>query len=1167
VSDHPLTPEQKAAVAARDRDVFLEAGAGTGKTRVLVERYCEAIRSDRCGVEEILAFTFTERAAAELRERVRRRLGALAAEARETGDELAADELARHARATERAWVMTIHGFCRRLLAAHPVAAGLDPRFRVLDDGEASRLRERAFTEALAELLSDGPDEVALAAAAYRPWRLQEMTIAAHTMLQNQGMREPRLPPVPDPVRTGSGDPAPLTPAEAGAAAVARAALEALLEGFHSRYEQLRAERAGLDFADLELRALELLRTSVPVRETWKGRFAHVLVDEFQDTNRVQLDLVEELRGPQTRVFVVGDEHQSIYRFRNADLEVFREQREAAASGPTELLALRGNFRSEAPVLAAVNQIGAAVLPGFEPLTWGRDPGLPPAAELLLTFEEGRGRDARNWREDGIELEPPPSEGTPKVVAEARHLARRLRQLVDDGEAERGEIVVLLRAFTHVDAFEEALRRAGLEPYVVGGRGYWSQQQVEDTVRLLAVISNPLDDEQLFGALASPACGVSPDALWLLRRAAGENRHVWPLVEWRYGSAEREPGGADAAWLEHVPAADAAALERFCAILASLRSRAPVLSLEALIEAAITEFGYDLALLARGDGRGRMANVRKLMRLAREFERHEGRDLAAFLAVAAESTRRDEREGMAAVRAEDHDGVRVMTVHAAKGLEFPVVAVPDLGRPLNAGHSWSDVVIGRPAPSGDGAQRFGMRLVFPENESLGLWELEPLNREERAASAEEACRLVYVAATRAQDRLILSGTFGPKDLEASDWDPGDSALKRLLPAIAKRGWAGADGEVGLEPPQRAPGASAADPGETRLRIEVSEPSPERAEWLREELPPPRTPAEDRAAEPPPLLDSRAHRVPVGHLSYSALAEYGRCGYRFYVERVLGVRAGAISPAATSGGAEGEGDEPGAPDELPEPADPTAEAAARRRPLAIGNAVHAALEWSAANGWRRPPEATLSALVAREGLAGDAAAEIRASVDAWLDSPLRRELEGWRIRSEVPFVLPLGGTVVRGVIDLLAEGPDGELCVIDFKTDALRGRPPAELGKRYEVQRRIYALAAAGTPEDPAAVRTVHVFLERASEPVAEAFGKAELDSARAGLEELAERMAGNEFEVTAEPSPAICFGCPAAARLCPRPAWRPSWSAPRAGTDPQPDSGAEPVQLTLEGAG
>ncbi|MEO8091474.1 MAG: UvrD-helicase domain-containing protein [bacterium] len=1171
------TPEQRAAISARDRDVFLEAGAGTGKTRVLVERYCEAVCADDVEVESILAFTFTERAAAELRERIRRELSGRARAARKAGDTDLAVELAGHARATERAWVTTIHGFCRRLLAAHPVAAGLDPRFRVLGEAEAVRLRERAFAEALADLMEHGGGEVTRAAAAYRPYRLAEMTLGAHARLRSQGMAEPRLPAVPEAVRSldpampadPEEEPERLTPAEAQAATVARTALETLLEGFHRRYEALKAERSGLDFADLELRALELVRESPPVHEAWRGRFAHLLVDEFQDTNRVQLDLIEQLRGPQARLFCVGDEHQSIYRFRNADLAIFRERRTEAADDPaTEVLALRGNFRARPAPLAAVNEAGAALLDRFAPLSWGREqPSDGPAAgsvELLLTEDE-RAKDSARWKDDGLELDPPPSEGTPAIVAEARLLARRLRALVDAGEAGRGSIVVLLRAFTHVDAYEDALGRAGLDPYVVGGRGYWSQQQVEDLVGLLGCVSNPLDDELLFAALASPAAGVSPDALWLLRQAAGPGRHIWPLVQWRYGGGDREPHDPSPEWLDHVPAGDAERLRRFCATLAPLRAEAPLISLEALVERSMTAFGYDLALLARPGGPGRMANVRKLMRLAREFERHEGRDLAGFLLAAAESASRDEREGMAPVRAESHDGVRVMTIHAAKGLQFPVVAIPGLGSPLKGGHSWSDVVIGRMPREGEEPQRFGMRLVFESADSFGLWELVALNRAESEAEAEEGCRLVYVAATRAEDRLILSGTYRQAHLAACDPTPGDSPLRRLLPGLVERGWTGGDAEVELPAPRRADGAAPAEPSAAilPLRISVSRPSAEQAGRLRERFPHEATGGAEPEGGPPPLLGERQREVPVGHLSYSALAEYERCGYRFYVERLLGVRQGA--EVFSGDGAEPAGDgelDAAVPDELVEPGERAGEAE-RARALALGNAAHAALEWSARAAWRQPDERLLETLLGREGLAGDpdALKRVREGVAAWLGSPLRRELEGWRLRAEVPFVLPVGGTIVRGKIDLLAEGPQGERLVVDFKTDALRGRSPATLADRYAAQREVYALAAAGTADSQAPVRAVHLFLERAEEPVAEDFDEAALEAARARLDAIIGRIRGGEFSPTAEPSSAICFGCPAAARLCPHPKWRPA----AASRDVAAEPGAATTQGTLSG--
>ena len=1100
------TPEQAAAIAARAPDVLLEAGAGSGKTRVLVERYAAAVADEGADVGSILAFTFTERAAAELRQRIRRELARRGAEAAEPTE---AARLRRAARDTERAWVMTIHAFCRRLLAAHPAAAGLDPGFRVIDEQEAERLRQRAMREAIAQAAAD--DGVAAALASYAPWRLARMALEAHARLRNLGEAEPALP---EPVDGGEAELA------------AWRALSAVLAAFERRYRELKDARAGLDFSDLELGALSLLRGSAAIAAAWRERFAHVMVDEFQDTNRVQLELVEALRGPATRVFRVGDEHQSIYRFRNADLEVFREERRRAQSAPgAQVLQLRGNFRSLPATLAAVNFVGAGLLgPGFAPLTAGRpwegEPG--PAAELLLTLEVDP--DGAAWTDEGIELEGIPPGERVANVAEARALARRLRELVDAGEARRGDIVVLLRAFTHVDAYEDALRRAGLDPYVVGGRGYWSQQQVEDLLRLLGCVANPLDDEILFGALASPACGVSPDALWLIRQAAGPGKPVWPAIAWRYGGAGEPRYAVEERWLEAIPGADAERLRSFCATLASLRAEAHQLPLDALVERTMDAFGYDLALLAKEQGVGRMANVRKLMRLARELEEHEGRDLRALLEVAEASTERDEREGMAPVQAEERDGVRVMTIHAAKGLEFPVVAVPDLGRRLTGGGS-PDIAIGHPDASG--RRRFGMRLASPAAPSERLWDLSELLEEEAQADAEEGCRLVYVAASRARDRLILSGLYKPSHIEASDPKPSQSALQRLLPELVELGWDGEPGAVAIPAPEAVPGAPAPPPA--TLRISVTGPNAVTARKLSARLAPPSTPGAAISGRPP-IRPERPRPVPVGHLSYSALSQFERCGYRFYAERVIGLAPigdGLALATAEDGDGVGDGDEL---------ADPAAGSPERAR--ALGNAVHAALEWSALRGWRRPSPELLAALLGRSGLGGEAQLARRAAelVDGWLGSELRRELGG-PLRPEAPFALPLDGTVVRGKMDLLAVAA-GVPTVVDFKTDALRGSTPVELGERYAVQRAIYALAAAGSGGE---ARAIHCFLEAPDDPVVERFGPAELGAARERLVALVARIReGSGFAPAPEPYPALCFGCPAAPSLCSRPAWHPA---------------------------
>jgi len=604
------TPEQARAIEARDRDVLLEAGAGTGKTLVLVERFCEAAE-DEAGIDGILAFTFTERAAAELRHRVRVELAARAARAAERADGERAELLATMSRDSEHAWISTIHGFCRRLLASHPVALGLDPRFRVLDEPEADRVAAQAFDHALDGLFGKGDSDVARLVAAIGIAPLRDLVRTAHDELRTMGRASPELPdpPAPDPAaaigelaeaaraaleetagsRGGQGSveriaaaaeldrasnpgEATLATLELRSAAAAfsgpacrryrdawKAARRAVVEhetaalylhlaelvrGFARRFDELKQERSGLDFEDLQLEAVRLLRERPGVAEGYRERFRHVMVDEFQDTNEVQLSLVRLLAGPETRVFAVGDEFQSIYGFRHADLRVFRRERERVREQPAEraeLLSLSGNFRSVPEVVAAANLVGGALLEDFRPLSVALERTPPPdlasepAVELLLT------PGGSEWKQDelGITVSgdyPSP----PDRIAEARFLASSLRGLRDRG-VPRGDMVVLLRAFTHVAAYEDELERAGLAPYVVGGRGYWSQQQVDDVRRLLGVIANPLDDHCLLGVLSSPACAVRPDTLWLLRRAAGPGMHMWPTLEHRFGPNHDHP--------------------------------------------------------------------------------------------------------------------------------------------------------------------------------------------------------------------------------------------------------------------------------------------------------------------------------------------------------------------------------------------------------------------------------------------------------------------------------------------------------------------------------------------------------------------------------------------------------------------------------------------------
>src|SRR5215204_1988295 len=636
-----LTPEQGRAVGRRDGALLVRAGAGTGKTTVLVERFVQAVTDDGVEVDRVLAITFTEKAAAEMKNRVRRRFL----------------ELGRRedARAAESAWVSTTHGLCARILRAHALSAGIDPDFRVLDEVDAERLAADAFDGALEEFMAVGsapdPERVEMVAA-YTPDRLRDMVRTAYSHLRSRGERRPQLeetlPPQPagEEERLEAAARAALAElAVAGGVTVEKAiasiearaeikgkakALESetcgeyrdalaayrtfevaereqrdhtmlrvLLELYGERYSRAKRERSGLDFEDLELVARDLLAGDEGLREMYSSRFEHVLVDEFQDTNRLQNELLGLLsRDPRPpalagqgagNLFRVGDENQSIYRFRNADVGVFREHwREAQQAGRAESITV--NFRARGEVLDAID----------------------------LAFE-------RTW---GESFEPL------REAAGSREAAAVVEPCVD--------VVLLFRATTAMGLFERALDERGIPVHVVGGRGYWGQQQVADLRHWLAALANPLDGLALYSVLASPLAGLSLDAVALIGLQARRSRwDPWRIV--------REPTEE---LVGSLPDGDRPKLRAFVERFDAERRIAGQVSLETLIDRAVTLTGYDRHLLALPGGTRRMANVRKLMRMARQYEADEGRDLRGFIDAVAERDVIQTREGEAPLEAE-----------------------------------------------------------------------------------------------------------------------------------------------------------------------------------------------------------------------------------------------------------------------------------------------------------------------------------------------------------------------------------------------------------------------------------------------------------------------------------------------------------------------------------
>jgi ATP-dependent exoDNAse (exonuclease V) beta subunit len=1094
-----MNPEQRAAVDARG-EVFVSAGAGTGKTTVLVERFVRAVCEEGLDVESVLVITYTRKAAGELRARIR---AALHARGR--------SDLARR---LDGAWISTIHGFCSRLLRTHPFAVGVDPRFRELDEEHGMVIRGEAFERALAAFCATRDAERLRLLATYGAQGLRRKLTGVYETLRSAGRPltlelseqadiAERVAELHDEARllVTDGDCSDKQAAAAQAALALsttnperlldlaslrasgdRAAgyesarkrleqaafdelalrdkdlLQELLDLFAAEYAAAKQREAALDFEDLQLLTRDLLRDDDRVREQEQLRFRALMVDEFQDTNRLQCELIDQLcGGPLERdVFFVGDEFQSIYGFRHADVAVFRERREAAA----QRLPLARNYRSRPEVLAAVNHLFREEFgDGYQPLAASgefTDPVFGHPVELHVTDKRSFKDVPLNWR-DG----------------EAKAIARRVRELVDAGVAAAGEIVLLFAAGTDAERYEAALRAEGLPTYRATGRGYFGQQQVVDLLAYLRLLHNRYDDEALVTVLASPFVGVSNDGLVQVRRHAGKR----PLFT-----------GIERSLPEQLCEDDERFVRAFKQRYERLVAASARTSLERLCEEIVSAHDYDLAVLAQWDGKRRYANLRKLMRLARSYESLRGPDVEGFVKFIRDQEAVGASQLEAVSEEEGADAVRLLTIHAAKGLEFKVVIVADAGRDTGGPPSADEIIV-RP----DG--RFGFRVVDPKSgKKRPVLDYEAVREAEREDERAERLRLYYVAMTRAIDRLIVSGAIDPEKTRDLD-TPIGWVLSRL--------------QVGDEPVD-----GELERGEARfvMRVHGYEPEPpaepvESGEGqlaLFAELPTAPAPRGYRLPELQPLPPAPLHKV--RRLSYSALALFERCSNRYSAERVAGLREERGSSPGGGGGL---------------------------RATEIGDAAHRLLELvdlaapalpdvSLVRDWY--PEVTDEEVERIEGFVGAYCTSELAARVARLPGAV----------PERPFAFEHDGVLLHGRLDVLwREG--ARAMVVDYKTNSLAEGTPEEIVESdYHLQRLVYALACfrAGADE----VEVVYHFLERSDAVVATTFDRSELPGLEEELSAAIRRIDAGEF--TPSPDEFTCNGCPALDVVCAGPKLR-----------------------------
>ena len=850
-----LKREQKIAAHTLDRHLSVTAGPGAGKTFVLVERYLEILRTRKASVENIVAITFTNRAANEMRQRVRDRIDGLL---RDLPDKERHTWL-RHKRTLEGAVITTIHGLCSRLLHEFPVEANIDPQFVLLDEHQAIMMLEAVVEGALADAihhghgtilqLAQGTGRAALATALcelhrkYRDQglsldRVEEMTAAAHAseidyfralkeldaqMAQllsanrlTAAAEEKRAkaardwpslrawlaqPPTEETIggytqaiddfwetrpRKGShptneridellwgqnpgvNDCLRGRVATIGFDLLARKYALALIDLLRDIGRRLDAEKqrlSVLDFDDLQLRTIKLLDDPSVLRRV-SERYRYFLVDEFQDTNGLQRDLLTVLAlAGGANLFIVGDRKQSIYGFRGADVDVFSEMTASIEAAGGIQQPLRLNFRSQKPLVNALNFLFAKIfqcsaeVPGealgelgyvnHEPSTAEREAETdPPHVELILgvVSEDDSANSSPPYRRSNIS----PHE------RDAEQVAARIKQLADEARPSFAykDIAILLRAFTGVWSYESALRRAGIPYLTVQGKGFYQREEITDLIQLLRFLDNTTDELALAAVLRSPLAGISDNTLLALRCAP------WLDEEKEAGKLHRRNllrGLRRHRQISFIDEDEHSGLDHIAAWIDEMIARRNRYGIADLLRYAVSSSEFLTIIAANFDGAQRTANVEKLFRLAEQFEKS-GHLIRDFVHYVEEFEAIGGREGEGQMD-EAANVVRLMTIHQAKGLEFPIVIIPDLHREPNRREFLFilDRHCGMTVRVPDGRGRSVRGALFNQLSQRNRW------REDF-----ESMRLLYVAATRAEDRVIFSAAVDRKRLESLD---------------------------------------------------------------------------------------------------------------------------------------------------------------------------------------------------------------------------------------------------------------------------------------------------------------------------------------------------------------------------------------------------------------
>ena len=1086
----PDKPARELAETTFDRNVVVVAGAGTGKTTLLVNRLVHLLIKEPqpVAVTQLVALTFTNKAATEMKVRLRERLSVLArpvGEGVRAGDGgavsldelrhrygLSSDEIAARAAAAlrdiEKAQIGTLHSFAAHLLRLFPLESGVDPSFQEDDgsrfdeyfsatwdawgDRELSRqgMHHRAWRELLAASSLDDVRELARALCSdlvdlavvrrqleenrldplLTEWLREQIAgsealLAAHDRPKRRGIEQMLAAAIAVMRRVGdagadglsdvAGDDreclaktlnkkvAGWEKAEVAAAASAIKVAQQLLTVDHRFFEtalqlftplveEIRAgflRKGWLSFDGLLARARTLLRDHPMVRERIKREFRSVLVDEFQDTDPIQYEIVlaisarvgaqgtswQDVQLEPGKLFIVGDPKQSIYAFRRADIEAFDRVVRKIEAGGGLVETLTTNFRSDGAVLEPVNDI-------FDRL-FERRPMIQPGNVRLRVKPQRRPSLLEAGVRCHVTTPPHPDESfdaAGATRAESEALARWLAEdVLPHPNVRAGQVALLFRKLTQADTYLDALRRYGI-PYVIEGeKHFYRRQEVIDVVNLLRVLDHPHDEVALAGVLRSPLGGLPDRALYELRQAGGFD-YLRPaaLLRWSHPAAaavSRLYGHL--AWLHHrigsLPLADA---------LQTVFDRLPILELAA----------------ASLHGEQAVANLLKVRQTAAGVSDRPHMTLSGFVELMVERLDEQPDEAESPLAEESSDAVQVLTIHKAKGLEFPVVVLPGLHQ--GSGRERAAPVISFDWSSGT----YGLALADHRTVGAVL-----LHEKRKVREDAERRRVLYVGMTRAKDLLILSGGTTGRSMGESVWS--------LLQAVGT-------GTVGV------PETDALTIGASAIPHRIMQAT------------------HRKRAEKPVVQGAMTAGIDEAAITSVWQARHARW------ETVRG-RPARVTPT----GLTREG-----PTARPLRATAAGDGEFGRL---VGTAVHRILEqWDftrPAEDMRELIDPVVSATVSAEQ--DDLHQTLVESVGTMLKTFGQSDAyatlaQATILGREVPFFMPWkDGQVLEGVIDVIYR-VDNRIWVADYKTDAVTAEEAPVRAERYRTQAGLYATAAA-----------------------------------------------------------------------------------------------------------